>query len=205
MDRASQSREGRARKTRRSWRRAWLLTVGLAGALCAGCGDKTPPAPPPCERECQDGVALRALREMMKFAFNHTFQSEPVGQHDLTTDKFLRGSARVYGTAFANGEQGVTEVDLTYVFTQALYAKKEDEPEENYVMALDGAITQKGKIAVQPTSPTALKIESESVAIAGMLYDPPIEYAEIACKLEILQNGNSVAGMFCGRVAGFAF
>jgi hypothetical protein len=157
---------------------------------------------------------------MMKFAFNDTFQSKDVGEHDLTTHKFLRGSARVFGTAFANGEQGVTEVNLTYVFTQAVYAKKEDEPEENYAIGLDGTIRQEGKIAVQPSAPTALKMVSDWVAVVGVVYDPPINYyarqedggvemadggPAVGCTLEIVQNGNSVAGKFCGRDAGFGF
>jgi len=147
------------------------------------------------------------LREMMKFAFNHTFQSQDVGTHDLTTDRFLHGSARVFGNANANGEQGVTDVNLTYVFTQALYVKKDTEPDENYVIALDGTITQEGMIAVQPSATTALKMTSESVTLAGTVYDPPIDYhaAEMGCALEILQNGNSVSGKFCGEDAGFSF
>jgi len=194
-------------KTRRS--RPWVAfaSLGLAGILSAGCGDKTPPPSPPCERKCQDGVALRAVREMMKFAFNHTFQSQDVGMHNLTTDRFLLGSARVFGNASANGEQGVTDVNLTYVFTQALYVKKDNEPDQNYVIALDGTITQEGMIAVQPSATTALKMTSESVTLAGTVYDPPIDYdfAKMGCALEILQNGNSVSGKFCGNDAGFSF
>jgi hypothetical protein len=154
---------------------------------------------------------------MMKFAFNMTFQKEPVGFHDLTTDAFLHGSARVFGSAFADGEQGVTDVNLTYVFAQAVYPKKDNEPDENYIMGLDGTITQVGKIAIQPSSPTALKMKSESVTFAGKVYDPPIEYPLTECALEILQNGNSVTGEFCDhvdagerpeppcRLAGFSF
>jgi hypothetical protein len=220
MSRASDNRACPARRTRLSGWCAALGPIGLAAFLSAGCSDRTPPPSPPCERECQDAVALRAVREMMKFAFNHTFQSKDVGYHDLTTDKFLRGSARVFGTAMANGEQGVTDVKLTYVFTQAVYPKKEDEPEENYVIGLDGTIEQEGMIAVQPSSPTALKMTSQSVTVVGVVYDPPINYyarqedggaemadggAEMGCTLEIVQSGNSVAGKFCGRDAGFGF
>ena len=208
------------RRVRGGW--ALFAPIALAGVLVAGCGAKTPPPPPPCDPECQDAVVLRAVREMMKFAFNSTFQKEPVGFHDLTTTAFLRGSARVRGTAVADGEQGVTDVDLTYVFTQAVFPKKDSEPDDNYIIALDGTITQVGKIAIQPSSPTALKMKSVpalqdadsgepdaadagSVTVAGTVYDPPIEYPVTECALEILQNGNSVAGMFCGRRAGFSF
>jgi hypothetical protein len=194
------------------WRRV-LAPLMVCGIGAAGCGDKTPPPPPACEQACQDGVALRAVREMMKFAFNFTFQTQSPGFHDLTTERFLRGSARVFGTASSDGEQGVTDVDLTYVFTQAVYPKKEDDADENYVIGLDGTITQVGKIAVQPSSPTALKMKGELVRVVGTVYDPPINYVaqpdggapEMGCALEILQNGNSVSGMFCDRVAGFEF
>jgi len=148
---------------------------------------------------------MRAVREMMKFAFNTTFQMKPVGFHDLTTDKFLPGSARVFGTAFSNGEQGVTEVNLTYVFTEAAYAKKQDEPDQNYLMALDATITQTGNIAVQPSTPTALTMQSESVTLAGTVYDPAIPYTKTGCALDLRQNGNSVAGRFCGDLVGFEF
>jgi len=142
--------------------------LGLIGLLGAGCGDKTPPPNPPCERECQDAIALRAIREMMKFAFNTTFQAQPVGYHDLTANKFLKGTtARVFGTATANGEQGVTDVCLTYVFKHTLYAKKQDEPKENYSVFLEGTITQQGRIAVQPSAPTALKMRSKSVVVVS--------------------------------------
>jgi hypothetical protein len=197
--------------------RAKFVPLMLCAVGVAACADKTPPPPPACEQACQDGVALRAVREMMKFAFNDTFQSQSPGFHDLTTEKFLQGSARVFGTVDSNAEQGVTDVKLlTYVFTQAVYPKKEDDAEENYVIGLEGTITQEGKMAVQPSSPTALKMKSESLAIAGTVYDPPIKYLQMGCKLEMLQNGNSVSGMFCGpgcagdggegcRLAGFEF
>jgi hypothetical protein len=176
-----------------------MVSIAVASVGGAACADKEPPPNPPCERECQDGVALRAIREMMKFAFNMTLQMQPVGYNDLTTDKFLRGTARVFGNAYANSEQGVTDVDLTYVFTQAVYAKKQDEPEQNYVMGLDGTITQMGKIAVQPSSPTSLKMHSESLTVAGKVYDPPIDYLDMGHNLVMLQNGNSVSGVLCDR------
>jgi hypothetical protein len=179
----------------------WAAVASIAAASVGGaaCADKEPPPNPPCERKCQDGVALRAIREMMKFAFNMTLQMQPVGYNDLTTDKFLRGTARVFGNAYANSEQGVTDVDLTYVFTQAVYAKKQDDPEQNYIMGLDGIITQTGKMAVQPSSPTSLKMHSESLTLAGKVYDPPIDYLDMGHNLVMLQNGNSVSGVFCDR------
>ena len=136
-----------------------VFTFVRAGAVSSsvvlfsvGCGDKTPPPSPPCEEACRDGVALRALRETMKQAFNTTLQGKDVGTHDETTDEFLHGSARVFGDVTSNAAQGTTELKmLTYVFSQATYYQKDTEPKENFVMAVDGTITQKGTIAVQPS------------------------------------------------------
>jgi len=192
--------------------RAALSSVAL---LFVGCGDKAPPPSPPCEQECRDGVALRALRETMKQAFNMTLQGEDAGTHDETTEKFIRGSARVFGDATSNAAQGTTKVNLTYVFSQATYYQKDTEPKENFVMAVDGTITQEGTIAVQPSSPTSLIMHSDAITLVGKVYDPPLDYwtcpegtsctDPVPCAVEINQNGNKVAGLLCGREAGFEF
>jgi hypothetical protein len=191
------------------------LLLALACAIfAAGCGRDVPP-PPPCERACQNGVALRALRETMKFTFNKTLQGKPVGMHDETTTEFIGGgSARVFGTAFTDAQLGTTNVDLTYVFTKATYFQKDSEPQENFVMAINGTITQKGMLAVQPSSPTSLIMKSDSMYFLGQVYDPPISYSQpdieaglppSGCEVELNQNGNSVAGRLCGDIAGFDF
>jgi hypothetical protein len=190
------------------WWAALTRTSAIMSSMApflAGCGDKTPPPSPPCEQECRDGVALRALRESMKFAFNHTFQGEDAGTHDETTDRFIRGTARVFGDATSNTQLGTTRVELTYVFSEAAYYQKDNEPRENFVMVVDGTITQKGTLAVQPSSPTALVMRSDSITLVGKVYDPPIDYLETACPVELNQNGNRVSGLLCGRVAGFEF
>ena len=179
--------------------------VLLAVLALAACGDKEVPPNPPCEQECKDAVALRALRETMKFAFNWTFQGEPYGTHDITTTKFIRGSARVHGDATSIPELGVTRVDLTYEFSQATYVQKDTEPRENFAIEVGGVVTQEGKLAVQPSSPTVLIMRSEAVTLRGSLYDPPIVYEETDCTLEVNQNGNRVSGKLCGRDAGFDF
>jgi hypothetical protein len=190
-----------------------LFAAAACALVAAGCGRDVPP-PPPCEEACQDGVALRALRETMKFTFNKTLQGKPVGFHDLTTDEFISGSARVHGEATTDAKLGTTKVDLTYVFSKATYFQKDSEAPENFIMVLDGTITQKGTLAVQPSSPTSLVMKSESMYFVCKVYDPPIDYIQpsidaglplMGCSVELNQNGNSVAGRLCGRFAGFDF
>ena len=189
-----------------------IVAVAAALALTTGCASKSPPPSPPCEQECKDAVALRALREMMKYAFNLIVQGRPVGPQDGVTDLFLSGTARIFGVVTADPLQGVTKVEhLTYVFTNANYGTKEDEPDENYDVVLDGTLTQEGIIAVQPSATTAVRIRGTDVRLAGKVYDPPLDYgppldyAEPGCVVDVTQSGNDVAGNFCGRKAGFSF
>jgi hypothetical protein len=192
-----------------------LCAAFACALIAAGCGDKEVPPPPPCDSECADGIALRALRESMKYAFNMTLQKLPVGVHDVTTEAFISGSARVHGSAFTDAQLGATTVDLTYEFSKAAYFQKDNEPKENFIMVVNGTITQKGTIAVQPSSPTSLLMKSESMYFGGQVYDPLIEYVNpplvdglpppLGCPVELNQNGSSVAGRLCGNFAGFEF
>jgi hypothetical protein len=198
-----------------------LVACASVGTLFLGaCGDKEVPPSPPCEQECRDAVALRALRQTMKYAFNKTLQGKPVGYNDETTNEFIPvpagfipglpmtmpGSARVFGEATSNADLGTTELKLlTYVFSQAVYAHKDTEPRENFIMVVDGTIMQKGTLAVQPSSPTSLIMSSASITLIGRVYDPPLDYAEFACPVELNQNGNAVSGFLCGRFVGFEF
>jgi hypothetical protein len=109
---------------------------------------------------------------------------------------------RVFGTASSNAEQGATEVDLTYTFVECAHLERDEEPEENYSMTLTGELEQSGIIAVQPSAHTGLLITSESVSLTGTVYDPPLEYDEPECAVELGQNGDNVSGNWCGRVAG---
>src|SRR5262249_2516535 len=93
--------------------RSAVLLLVLAVSACGTKAAAT--APPPCDGTCQDGIAIRALRETAKLAFNLTLQGKPVGQHDETTPCPLGGSVHVFGVATSNAVQGATEVDLTYV------------------------------------------------------------------------------------------
>ncbi len=168
--------------------------------LVAGCAADAEPAapPPPCDVICQDEVAVRALRETMKLAYNLTLQGKAVGAHDLTTACPLGGTARVFGTATSNPLQGATEVRLTYVLAACRYLFQDDEPEGNYEMTLTGTITQEGILAVQPTSTSALVMRAEQMTLGGTVYAPPLPY-DAACPLELGQNGSRVSGKICGR------
>ncbi|HVH45783.1 MAG TPA: hypothetical protein VM925_25695 [Labilithrix sp.] len=180
--------------------RACLL-FGLS-VLALGCGSAATPAPtpPPCDAECKDGVAIKALRETTKLAFNLTLQGKPVGSHDLMTPCPLGGSARVFGTATSNAIQGATEVRLTYVLTDCRYLFKDDDADDNYSMTLTGTMTQEGVIAVQPSATSALVMKSDAMKFAGTVYDPPLDYAA-ECPVQLGQNGNVLTGVICGRDA----
>lgn len=178
-----------------------IAVVALAASLL-GCGAEEAPASPPCEQQCQDGVAIRALRETMKLVYNITLQGNPVGAQDETTPCPLGGSAHVFGVATSNAVHGATELELTYELDQCRYLQRDDEPAENYDMTLTGTVTQSGTLAVQPTATTGLVIRSDSVTLGGTVYDPPLAYAETECVIELGQSGSNVSGTICGREAG---
>ena len=173
--------------------------------LLLGCSGPDPEPSPPCEQKCQDGNALRALRETLKLAFNLTLQGNDVGAQDETTACPMGGAARVFGQATANAIQGAIEVDLTYQLMQCAYLQRDEDPPENYDMTLNGTVLQKGTIAVQPSVTTALNMSSEAMSFSGNVYDPPIEYQEDACSVVMGQNGNRVSGTICEREAGVNF
>lgn len=185
--------------------------LALLALLALGaCGDKEVPPPPPCDRKCQDSIAMRGLRETMKYTFNKTFQGKPYGRHELETDEFIFGSAKIQGVATSLPEIGVTDVTLTYEFSQATYIQKNVEPRENFRMVVTGVVSQKGLLAVQPSSPTSLLMKSEAITLVGDVYDPPIKYnVELAsCPIVLNQSGNSVSGWICNEEegqAGFEF
>lgn len=182
-------------------RRRALVALTLPLFLSFGCQDE-PPEPPPCDAACNDGIALRSLRETMKLVYNLTLQGNDVGEQDESTECPLGGSARVFGTATSNPEQGATEVELTYEFSNCAYLELDDEPVETYEMTLDGTITQSGTLAVQPTATTALLMQSERMTLDGSVFDPPRAFHETDCAVDVAQNGNDLSGMFCGRKTG---
>jgi hypothetical protein len=173
----------------------------LAVLATLGCGDEAPAAPP-CEQECQDAVAVRSLREVMKLVYNLTLQGKPVGPQEATTPCPQGGTAHVFGEATSEPVQGATEVTLTYELEACAHLERDDEPPENYSMTLTGSVKQQGIIAVQPTATSALVMSSESMTFAGTVYDPPLPYDEQGCAVQLGQSGSNVSGTICGRIAG---
>lgn len=188
--------------------RSVVLVVPLA---LLGCGAGAKPAPPPpCDQSCQDGVALRALRTMMRFAFNAAVAAKPVGAQDKTLPCLPTGSGvgsvRVFGDAESNPAQGASFLTLSYDFRNCSYSAPPDStPDQNYSVTLTGLISEQGTLSQQPTSITALLIESDSVTLAGSVYDPALDYSASNCALSVDQNGSAVSGLWCGRSAGFTF
>lgn len=182
------------------WSRAWMFVLPMLLSCTDG---PAPAAPPPCDDECKDEIGLRAVRETLKLVFNLTLQGKPVGTYDVSTPCPRGGSARIFGTATSNAVQGATEVKLTYEIQSCAYVQKDDDAKENYTVAISGTVTQEGTIAVQPSSTTALLMKSDSISIAGSVYDPPGPYEAKECPLDIFQNGNRVGGTLCGREVGF--
>jgi hypothetical protein len=180
--------------------------------LLSGCGAGSEPDPPPsCDQACQDGTALRGVRETMKLAYNLLIQGRPVGAQDGSTpcrssDGSQGGKVRVFGTATANPVQGSSFVDLEYDFADCAYAAPPNAiPNQNYSLVVTGHLKQKGTLAVQPSSTTALLIDSGSLSLSGTVYDPPLDYEQQGCELAVAQQGNRVSGTLCGRNAGFTF
>ena len=159
-----------------------------------------PPQPPPCDDECKDKVAIRAVRETVKLAFNLTFQGKPVGSYDLGATCPQGGTVRVTGIAKSNALQGSTEVSITYTLVECGYLRKDDDAQQNYETKLTGILTQEGTLAVLPTTPSALVMKSTGMKIEGTVYDPPLVY-NADCPLELGQNGNTLSGKICGRSA----
>jgi hypothetical protein len=145
---------------------------------------------------------MRALREGVKLIYNIKLQGKPVGEHDEMSMCPQAGKARVFGTATSNAEQGATEVDLTYVFSDCKYVHADEAPADNYQMTATGSITQSGIIAVQPSATTALLFHSDSLSLDGSLYDPPLVYQARECALDLAQSGNDLNGTWCGREVG---
>lgn len=180
-----------------------VFSVAIAIALMAACGGGAQPAAAPCDQQCQDGIATRALRETMKLAYNLLLQGKPVGAQDARGPcPFAGGDVHVTGTATSNAEQGATNVDLTYVFTHCGYQQTDSDPLQTYNMVLTGTFTQRGTLAVQPSATTAIEIAGTGVTLVGTVHDPPIDYSAMICDAAFGQNGNQLSGTLCGRTVG---
>jgi hypothetical protein len=181
---------------------AILARVVWLALFATACGSEDASPATPCEEECQDAVALRAVRETMKFMFNITLQAQPVGEQDVTEACATGGSAHIFGSASSVPEQGATLVDLTYELDECSYLERDDERDENYSVTISAVLTQRGTLAVQPSATTAIVIESESLTLSGTVSDPPIDYSANECPFTLTQNGDELSGTICGREAG---
>src|SRR5882672_12748422 len=98
---------------------AQIKRIGLALigslALSIGCGGKAPSATPPCDQICKDNIALRALRETMRYVYNQRLPGQPVGEQDASASCLMQGTVQIMGDAGSNAVQGATIVELTYV------------------------------------------------------------------------------------------
>jgi hypothetical protein len=184
---------------------AALALVSAVAAACGGGGGGGSAATPPCDMACQDGVAVRSLRDAIKVVYNDLLQGQPTGtglDKTLPMGCPLGGTARVFGSASSNADQGATNVDLTYVFTACAYSETDTDPTQTFQMTLDGTVSESGVIAVQPSSTTALTFHSDAMSFSGTVYYPTIPYAESACAVQLGQDGNDLSGTICDRDAG---
>jgi hypothetical protein len=177
-----------------------VLVFAWAAVACSGSGNT--PSPPPCDAICQDQTAVRALREMIKLAYNITLQGKPVGTYDATVPCPLGGTARIAGSASSNAVQGSTFVSLTYTFTDCNYLQRDPDPVQNYTMKISGTIVENGTIAVQPQTTTGLELKSDSMSMSGNVYQPPSDFNADKCPIVLGQDGNVVSGTICGRQVG---
>jgi hypothetical protein len=149
-----------------------------------------------------DDVAVTAFRDTMKLAFNLTLQGKPVGAQDAMKKCPLGGTVRVSGTATSNADQGTTAVMLTYVFKQCAYSQVDTDPTQTYAITVTGTATEAGVLSAQPSSTTALTIESKSMTLTGTVYAPALDYRAKDCEVLLGQNGGALAGTLCGRAVG---
>jgi hypothetical protein len=182
-----------------------VATLAIVAAVACGGGGGGSAATPPCDTSCKDGVAVRSLRDAIKVVYNVTLSGQPVGSgldKTLPMGCPLGGTARVFGDASSNADQGTTNVNLTYVFTACKYSETDTDPTQTFQMTLDGTVTESGVIAVQPSSTTALTFHSDSMTLSGTVYYPTLPYEEKACAVQLGQDGNQLSGTLCTRDAG---
>jgi hypothetical protein len=182
-----------------------VVSFFIVGGLVLACEGPKPAPPPPCDQACQDGVALRSVREILKLAYNLTLQGKDVGTQDARLPCLRGGTAHVFGEASSNAIQGTTDLKLTYELDKCSYLQQSGDPKQSYDVTVTGTIEENGTIAASAGATTALILKSPSVTVTGTVYDPPITYAANECALEVAQNGSHLGGDFCGRKAGLDF
>jgi hypothetical protein len=175
----------------------------LGAALLGGCSDESAAGDlATCNAACRDQIATRALRDVIKLAYNLTLQGNDVGVQDEGTECPHGGEAHVSGEATSVAAQGASELNLTYRLDRCAYRRRDDEAMESYNVTVAGVVVERGTLAVQPTSTTALIFESEQLSLQGELFDPPVAYSEYDCTLRLFQNGGYLSGTWCDREVG---
>jgi hypothetical protein len=193
--------------------------LALAIACSSGCAiSASPPPTPTCDQACQDGVAIRALRNGMAVVYNKAFP-QPIpkgvtppegfvppplvlpGPQDLHVPCDATHVVHLFGDATSDPNQGVTFVSLTYDVAGCVADNQNDPtPEQNYTLEIAGTLTEIGTLGGNNT--TAVVIRGDSVAFSGSVFHPAYEYVE-TCELDLVQNGNNVSGRLCGRTVGY--
>lgn len=143
----------------------------MVAVATTGCSSGSSPEPSaPCDQRCQDAVALRALRETMRYAYNRYIKTKDAGAQDQPGKpcETYAGSVAIHGIAIPNDEQGSTEVDLTYDFLSCLARRTEARPDLNYNLSLKGTVNEVGSISAVSTSTMALEIRTIGGADGGV-------------------------------------
>jgi hypothetical protein len=191
------------------------VALGFLSLLATACGagGNAPPPPPVCDQECPDNIALRALRETMRFAYNRLLQGNPVGaQDEMSPCPLNAGTIHIFGNATSDDSLGTTQVDLTFDFQDCATRFINVTPERNYSLRLTGSVEEHG-LLVMSTGTTAVSMSSDAMSFQGDIYDPPQPYVQVpdlppdaprpTCALRAMQSGNNVSGVLCDRPAGF--
>jgi hypothetical protein len=179
-----------------------LAFLVSSAAVTLGCASgNAPAAPPACDQPCRDSVALRALRVGMRFAYNFAIQSKPVGMQDEMVPCIPSGNVHIVGDGQSNAMLGTSTLHLTYTFTNCVNpAPQNTTPERNYKLTMNGTVSETGTLAMGgPT--TALKLHGTGMGFSGTVYDPPVDYVEMDCVVDASQDGNTMTGEVCGRMA----
>jgi hypothetical protein len=184
-------------------------THALCAALlfCVGCGNGAKSTPPPvCGQACQDGVALRGLRTMIKIAYDGLVQGKPVGAQDVMQSCIYQGTVHIHGLATVNALQGdtflgdsraVPPVPFTYDFASCRWIEPTSATaEENFDLTLSGSVGELGTLSQQPTANTVLGFTAGGLHLSGTVYDAPIPY-DAFWNLKAGQTGNSMSACIC--------
>jgi hypothetical protein len=178
--------------------------LALALASTSACSSSSSKTPTTCDASCQDEVAVRGLRNAVKLAYNLLLQGGPVGMQDKMAPCPLGGTVHVQGTATSVAEQGTTMVDLTYDFAACGYSETDTDPTKTFSLTFTGTVSEKGNLANDPSSTTALTFHSDSMTLKGTVFSPTVDYDDESCALDLSQSGDNVSGTLCTRMTGIS-